>query len=215
MKKKAFWKRTNRGFWVTLALLACVLVYVLVTQLMLLSVKSDLRGLADAVRDLNQSVHILSDERLQALQDETAMKAETERVKKELEPLFDPDSDYLDAAVETLLANMPLPDGMSERTRTAEEAKRPHIEQCTVDGDVAAIRVLYNFRVTGDYYNYDNYGNYYGEDNDVYAPQPVESAEEDLVVSLTCKKVNGGWKIFRVGAAQSYSYNQVFKEAES
>lgn len=210
MSKKSFWKRANRGFLVSLALIACVLIYVLVTQLMLLSEKSELKGLADSVRDLNQSVHILSDEKLQELQEDTAKMAELDRIKAALEPLFDPDSDYLDAGAEALLANMPLPDGQSERTRTAQESGKPSVEQCSVDGDIATIHVIYTYSVTGEYYNYDNP---YADDGELYTPQPVDSASEDFAVRLICKKVDGQWKIFRISSARSYAYDLQFKEA--
>ena len=209
MNKKSFWKRTNRGFLVSLALIVCVLIYVLVTQLSLLSVKNELKTLAGNVRDLGQSLHILSDEKMQALQDDAALSKEKERVRKELEALFDPSSDYLDKAVDTLFGSMPLPDGMTERTRSAEESKKPRVRRCTVDGDVATIQMIYTYTVTGDFFNNNGYR---GEGDDKYAPQPAESATEEYAVSMICKKVNDQWKIFRISDAYYYSYDRVFKE---
>lgn len=36
MKKKSFWQRTNRGFWVSMVLLLAVVLYIAATQLMLI-----------------------------------------------------------------------------------------------------------------------------------------------------------------------------------
>lgn len=210
MKKKSFWKRANRGFLVSLALIACVLIYVLVTQLMLLSVRNELKSLADGVRDLSQSVYLISDEKVQELEDPAALAKEQERLASALEPLFVPDAGYLDAAAQSLLENRPLPNGESERTRTAAEKGKPEIDRCVVEGDVATIRVNYNYDVTGEYYDYENY---YKEDEERFTPQPVESAEGTFSVMLTCKKVDGQWKIFRIGSARFYTYDYVFKEA--
>ena len=209
MKKKSFWKRANRGFLVSLALIACVLIYVLVTQLMLLSVKNELRGLTDRVRDLVQSVHVISDEKFQSLTDPAALDQEKERLEKELETLFDPSSDYFDRAAESLLATMPLPEG--ERIRTAQESEKPRVERCMVDGDVATIQVVYTYAVTGDFYNYDNY---HGDD-ELYTPQPAESAKEEISITMTCKEIDGQWKIFRISDLYTYSSEHVFKEAVS
>ena len=210
MKKKSFWKRANRGFLVSLALIACVLIYVLVTQLMLLSVRNDLKSLTDSVRDLGRSVYLVSDEKLEELQAPAALQQEQKRLTDALQPLFDPASSYLDAAAQTLLENRPLPDGQSERTRTATEKGKPEIDRCVVEGDVATIRVNYNYDVTGEYYDYENY---YKEDEDRFTPHPVESAEGTFSVIMTCKKTEGQWKIFRISSARFYAYNYVFKEA--
>lgn len=45
MKKKSVWKRMNRGFLVSMVLVAGVLIYVLVSQLMLIPEKQALREL--------------------------------------------------------------------------------------------------------------------------------------------------------------------------
>ena len=52
LKKKSWWRRCNRGFVVSMALLAAVIIYVLVTQLMLIPVQASLEEKADAVRDV-------------------------------------------------------------------------------------------------------------------------------------------------------------------
>ena len=212
MKKKPFWKRANRGFLASLALIVCVLVYVLVTQLMLLSEKNELKGLTNSVRDLALSVHVISDEKLQSLTDPAALEQEKARLEKELEPLFDPSSDYFSRAAESLLVTLPQPDGKSERVRTSEESKKPHIRRCIVDGDVATIQVVYTYAVTGDFYNYDKY---HGNDDELFTPQPVESATEELSIIMTCKKIDGQWKIFRISDLSTHSYEHVFKEAVS
>ena len=41
VRKRPFWKRTNRGFVVSMVLLAAVIVYVVVSQLMLIPDKND------------------------------------------------------------------------------------------------------------------------------------------------------------------------------
>lgn len=66
-KKKSFWRRTNRGFWVSMALLLIVVIYVVVSQLMLVAQRPDIRGLAEKVNTLWNSATLLTDEEAAAL----------------------------------------------------------------------------------------------------------------------------------------------------
>ena len=69
MKKKSVWKRMNRGFLVSMVLVAGVLIYVLVSQLMLIPEKQALRELADSVRQISDAGQIQTEETLRKLAD--------------------------------------------------------------------------------------------------------------------------------------------------
>ena len=64
MKKKSFWRRTNRGFLVSMVLLAAVLLYVAITQIMLIPQRSTLQELGHKVSSLWEST-MLSDAQVQ------------------------------------------------------------------------------------------------------------------------------------------------------
>ena len=66
VRKRPLWKRTNRGFVVSMVLLAAVIVYVVVSQLMLIPDKNAIRALADRVDEAYMSAITLSDEQLAA-----------------------------------------------------------------------------------------------------------------------------------------------------
>ena len=68
VRKRPFWKRTNRGFVVSMVLLAAVIVYVVVSQLMLIPDKNAIRALADRVDEAYMSAITLSDEQLAQLE---------------------------------------------------------------------------------------------------------------------------------------------------
>ena len=85
----------NRGFLVSMELVAGVLIYVLVSQLMLIPEKQALRELADSVRQISDAGQIQREETLRQLADPAEQAKELERIRKELEPYFVKDSSYL------------------------------------------------------------------------------------------------------------------------
>ena len=103
MNKRPFWKQANRGFLFSLVLLAAVLVYVLITQLMLIPERNSIRQLAGIYLSMSEQTSALSDEKIDQLKNEDALNQEAERLKKELSKYFIKDSAYIDGAVQPLL----------------------------------------------------------------------------------------------------------------
>ncbi len=77
-----------------MVLLAAVIVYVVVSQLMLIPDKNAIRALADRVDEAYMSAITLSDEQLAALEDPAALSKKTDEVMKALDPYFVTDSPY-------------------------------------------------------------------------------------------------------------------------
>ena len=94
VRKRPFWKRVNRGLVVSLVLLAAVIVYVVISQLMLIPDKNAIRALADRVGETYMSAITLSDEQLAALEDPEALNQKADAVAGALEPYFVTDSPY-------------------------------------------------------------------------------------------------------------------------
>lgn len=99
MKKKSFWRRTNRGFWVSMVLLLAVVLYITVTQLMLIPQRGEIQKLSDAVNKIWEETTLMTDEQATALnsskEKQEAVKA---RIRQGLTPLFVEGSAYLDSA---------------------------------------------------------------------------------------------------------------------
>lgn len=189
MEKKPFWRRVNRGFVVSMALLAVVIVYVIVTYIMSIYARQDIRNLAEDFRGLMESTSQLSEEEIQKLQNDTALTEETARLKTELSSLFVDDPDYLDAAVAYLTANITeQTDGLDRIT--SRSAGKLADKSCNVDQDVGTCSIVYTYTSSGQFMNYST-------------EQLEEKTDitERLYVTITCKKVNGEWKIYRVSQA--------------
>lgn len=201
MKKKSFWKRTNRGFWVSMVLLAAVVVYVLVTQLMLIPQRGEIRRLGEEVAAIWQEATLLSDEQLTQLADTTALEAETERLKEKLEPLFLTDSDYLDAGVEYLSQEQQLILSGDNRARNREPDK-VEVDNLNLIEDTATVHFSFQYKTDGDFFVYDD------QSPDGGSVQTVEGIGEALNFSLVCKRVDGQWKVFRISGLHSYTYER-------
>lgn len=199
MKKKSFWKRTNRGFWVSMVLLAAVVVYVLVTQLMLIPQREEIRRLGEEVEALWQEATLLSDEQLAQLADPAALEAETERLKDKLEPLFVPDSDYLDAGVEYLSQEQQLVLSGDNRAKN-REPDRVNVNRMNITEDTATAQFSFQYETDGDFFLYDD------TSPDGGSVQAAEDMGETLYLSLVCKRVDGQWKVFRISSLYSYVY---------
>ncbi len=209
MKTKSFWKRTNRGFIVSMVLLAGVIVYVLITQLMLLSDKQALRTLAGDVRSLYEETQVLSDEQITALQTEDAKKAERDRIKGKLEACFVKESAYLDGAAQKLTDTYIYRAGGEERiTGLSYQGDKKSSFNCSIDGDTATLSATYDYVAAGLFYDYSKG---YVEING--KPQKLEVVEgkqnQSLYLSLTCKKIDGEWKIYRISDIGSYSRGDI------
>ena len=190
MTKKSFWKRCNRGFIVSMGLLAAVLIYILITQLMLITDRSEIRKLADDYRGYMQSTSLLTDEQIASLKNNQAMMDEENSLKNELSPFFVEDSSYLDAAVQNLTGNILYQIQGVERIKTLSDAKVTD-SSCVIDQDVATYTATYSYTAGGDFMNYST-GSLEGKDN----------VQRNLQLSINCKKVNGVWKLYHVSQAE-------------
>lgn len=190
MKRKPFWKRCNRGFVVFLALLAAVLVYVLVTQLMLVPERQNIQKLAEEYRGYMENTTQLSDDQIASLKDGQAMKNETDRLKEELTPLFDQNSNYVDAAVQFLSANEVLQVQDMEHVTSLSNAKVTD-SSCTIDQDTATFKATYSYQASGSFYDYQT--------QSLTSKQDIS---QQMKLAVTCRKTDGQWKIYRVSQAE-------------
>lgn len=190
MTKKSFWKRWNRGFLVSMALLAAVLIYILITQLMLLSDRREIRALAEDYRGYAESTYVLTDEQIDSLKDAEALQQEKGTLTDALSSLFVEDSEYIGDAAQKLMNSIPYQTEGVERVRQLSDARMTDFS-CMVDQNAATCSVTYSYTVSGDFMNYST-GNLEEKDD---VPQ-------DLKLSVNCKKVGGTWKLYRVSQAE-------------
>lgn len=190
MKRKPFWKRCNRGFVVFLGLLAAVLVYVLVTQLMLIPERQDIQKLAEEYRGYMESTSQLSDDQIASLKDGQAMKNETDQLKEKLTPLFDKDSNYVDTAVQFLYGNITMQTQDIQHFTSLSDAKITD-SSCTIDQDIATYAVTYSYTVSGSFYDYKTQDAVHKED-----------VQQLLKLTVNCRKTDGQWKIYRISQAE-------------
>lgn len=202
MNKKPLWRRVNRGFVVSMALLAAVIIYVVVTQVLLSYDRRDIKSLAAQYCGYMESTSQLSSSDISKFQNDTALASETSRLKSELSGLFLSDSDYLDAAVSTLVGNIQTQTEEMERI-TSRSAVKSKVNSCVIDQDVATYTVTYTYTVSGKFMNYST-----------GALEDQTNATEELYLSVLCKKVDGEWKIYRISNAYwSQPGNENAKEA--
>ncbi len=194
MKKKSVWKRMNRGFLVSMVLVAGVLIYVLVSQLMLIPEKQALRELADSVRQISDAGQIQTEETLRKLADPAEQAKELERIRKELEPYFVKDSSYLAVEAKALLDEILSQMDGERLTDLRLKEKETEVESCIIDGDTATIRMFYAFTVSGYFYDYNDIA---ARENGEMKLKKAEDTDQYMRLYLTCKKENGEWKVFR------------------
>lgn len=194
MKKKSVWKRMNRGFLVSMVLVAGVLIYVLVSQLMLIPEKQALRELADSVRQISDAGQIQTEDTLQKLADPAEQAKELERIRKELEPYFVKDSSYLAVEAKALLDEILSQVDGERLTDLQLKEKETEVESCIIDGDTATIRMFYAFTVSGYFYDYNDIA---ARENGEMKLKKAEDTDQYMRLYLTCKKENGEWKVFR------------------
>ena len=185
MKKKPFWRRVNRGFVVSMALLAIVAVYVLVTQLMLLPDKQAVRALANDVRTLVETNSMLSEEEIAALQDPAALEKKKADIRAELKPLFVEDGANLESTAASIDNIIDLQvNGM--RLIEMRGEKKNNSVKCQIDQDVATVSV------------YCRYEKSQGKFWEQAMEEMVDDyADEYVNLQFVCKKVGDSWKIYR------------------
>jgi hypothetical protein len=189
MNKKPFWKRTNRGFVFSMVLLAVVLVYVIITQLMLIPERNAIRELTDIYRGMMEQTSTLTDEKIDTLQDTSAFNQEADKLKSELSKYFVKDSAYINDAVEPLLSNIRRQRGNGERITKLSKGEKKE-ESIMIDQDIAKLSVRYSYTLSGKYFDYTT-----------DKLEDVNDAELVFDVSISFKKVNGEWKIYRISNA--------------
>ncbi len=186
MNKKPFWKRCNRGFVVSMALLAAVLVYVLAGIVILLPEKKQLRAMASDVATLVEQQMTFNAEQLEALKTDEGLAAEQQRIINEIRPLFWEETEYLQPSG-ALLAGLGQQIAYNEFAATEVERVGTDNNACTINEDVATVSVRYRLQLTG-------------------RPIDGESKDEQTLsgwveLTLLCKKVDGEWKIFNISNA--------------
>ena len=198
MNKKPFWKRVNRGFVVSMALIAVVLVYVVVTQLMLIPERNEISKLTDGFKDLMESTSQLTGEQIVSLRAENALKDEEKRLKRKLSELFVKDSGYIDEAVQYLMENIGRQLDNLERITNRSDGKNTE-QSYLIDQDVSSSTVTYTYTVSGEYTDLST---------DEKETKKVSDKLQRLYMTVSCKKVDGEWKIYRIGAARWGNLNE-------
>lgn len=189
MKRKPFWRRVNRGLFVSLAALLTVILYVTISYIVMAPDRKEIRTLTESYRTLSESTTMLSDADLTALKDEDALKAKRIELKKQLSELFVSDSGYLDSAVDTLMGNMQYQLQGIERI-TARTSAKDYDRRMTISEDVASYSLQYLYTVNGQTKNVTT-----------DQMEDISNQEQMLYLSLIFKLENGAWKIYRVSNA--------------
>lgn len=185
LKHKPFWRRVNRGFLVSMVLLAAVLIYVLVTQLMLIPQRRQLADLANQAGDAIMSVENLSEP---GTPDAQRKAVYLEGLMGDLKPLFSEDSEYVSAAAQQAVQSLYDRMGTDQRI-TSQQRSESKMVACTIDEDVASVTMENTYTVNGELYNARN--------DEITS---VEGASQTLYFNLTFKKADGSWNIYRISS---------------
>lgn len=193
--KKPFWKRVNRGFVVSMALLAAVLIYVLVTQLMLLPEKKAIRVLGEEMLSMMESSTKLTEEEIEALKDSGAFEKRSKELETQLESLLMKDAANPDAALQSLAGQMTFQVEGMQRIDSRTNPKRTR-NRCVIEQDTATISLYYEYDVQGEFWDYAT-------------EEMVErTGKQEISVDLVCKKADGEWKIFRVSSFDAHVFGE-------
>ena len=196
MNKKPFWRRVNRGFVVSMALLGIVFIYVVTTQVMLMFEKAEIDSLVNNVRELMESTTMLTDEQVDSLKSESSFLAEQKRIKGELSKIFIKDSKNLDNAVSYFTENIKQQTESIQRVTKRDDGKRVE-GTISIVQDKARAQSEYNYKVSGEYMKMPS----------VEIVQ-AEDTYQRLHLDMHFKKVNGEWKIYNISAASWGSIDQ-------
>lgn len=185
MKQKPFWRRVNRGFLVSMVLLAAVLIYVLVTQLMLIPQRRQLADLANRAGDAIMSVENLS---APGTPDEQRKAVYLEGLMGDLKPLFSEDSEYVSAAAQQAVQSLYDRLGTDQRI-TSQQRSVNKITGYTIDEDVATVTLENTYALSGQLY--------IARDDTI---ENVDNAIQRLNLRLIMKKVGEEWRIYRISS---------------
>lgn len=186
MNRRSFWKRANIGFLVSMTLLAAVVVFVAVTQLMLIPQRAEIRALTDYLNQSFEMVSVLDEETQKAFENEAAFQKEQEAIREKMQSYFVKDSDYLDEAAAAIASMLRL-SVEGDRQLTDLQPDGYKIEGCTIDNDVAKIQIVYRSRISGIY-----------RDLRMETMQEADGTLQQTHLSAICKKVDGEWKLYRL-----------------
>lgn len=185
MKQKPFWRRVNRGFLVSMVLLTAVLIYVLVTQLMLIPQRRQLADLANRAGDAIMSVENLS---APGTPDEQRKAVYLEGLMGDLKPLFSEDSEYVSAAAQQAVQSLYDRLGTDQRI-TSQQRSVNKITGYTIDEDVATVTLENTYALSGQLY--------IARDDTI---ENVDNAIQRLNLRLIMKKVGEEWRIYRISS---------------
>lgn len=190
MKKKSFWKRCNRGFIVSMALLIAVLGYVTGTQVMLSGQKKEIRAVADQVQTLLADAAKTSTEDAQTITtDKTKEAAYRDTTKKALAGLFVKDAAYLDESTARFVF-IAKDAATNERTIRSLSKQGKPIAIIRIDEDTAAVSMTASYKATGTWYAYDD------NSSTPLLQERKGTLDTEWVASFV--KENGQWKLYRI-----------------
>ena len=179
MEKRPFWARTNRALWVTLLLAVAVITYCVVLWAVKQPHLRDVRGLCDDVQVLAAQQLVLTQEEAEALLREQDTEARHSELKNQLYKHFVADSDYLDEAAVTL-DNL-----LTSERLTSPKPRKAKVASKMLDDDTAQMVMLYEMESDKTSNSYDR---------------------TELRISLVCKRVDGVWRIYRLGDVDVWMY---------
>ena len=194
--KKSFWKRCNRGFVVSMALLIVVVLYVTVTQIMLMGQKRDIRDVCESVDALLAQHAQMSADQLAELKQEAPRKAFEEAVREKLKPFFVKDAAYLSEAVTSYVNTVVgLADNEMSFTSLKDDDKDDSIR---IDEDTAAVSYTHEYEATGVWPVY--------QANGTVTEGQTQSGTAVTNFNFSMKLEDGAWKIYRVSQLAFYNY---------
>lgn len=189
MKKKSFWKRCNRGFIVSMALLVAVALYVTATQLILSGQKKDIREVYDGVQALLTQELQMPAQDMQALLDEKSASSYTEDLRQKLEPYFVKDAAYLTEGAGSIVSALQTA-AMDEVEITSIRSADPNFS-IRIDEETATADGYVTYEAAGKWPSYE-----YGLVMDSH--EQTGSVYVNLSASFVLE--DGAWKIYRISS---------------
>lgn len=132
-----------------MALLVAVLIYVLVTQLMLLPEKKAIRVLGEEMRSMMESSTKLTEEEIEALKDSGTFEKRSKELETQLESLLMKDAANPDAALQSLAGQITLQVEGMQRIDSRANPKRTE-NRCVVEQDTATLSLCYEYDIRGN-----------------------------------------------------------------
>ncbi|MGI6264104.1 MAG: hypothetical protein ACOYJY_01400 [Acutalibacteraceae bacterium] len=194
MKKKSFWQRCNRGFIVSLVLLAGVIVYVAAGQIALGAEKRRVRQVTDELQAVAvETMELSLDECRQMTADPKKAAAAAADFQTRLQPFFTEDSAYLKEAA-NFYAVM-IQDRVSNELDIRKlNDPQEEINEVAIVEDTATVYLSTRYTTVGSQLVYNG--------KDGVTEKSQMTVVTDMSVSLAL--VDGEWKVYRVNTLSSY-----------